>query len=706
VKGWVHFVAFSLFLVAIGVARPSRAADRAETLLAEQVIHLLDYIGSDYGGAVSNGRVISEMELAEQIAVLEEAARNAGRVHPPASSRDPRTEVERVKRLVEEHRPAGEVTADIKTLRTQLAAFFDVAEAPRESPSRERGRRLYEQHCATCHGVDGRADTPRAVEYALAGQPRPANFHAPEVARLLSPARVFATTRFGVPKTAMVPFDFLSDAERWDIAFYTSELDHAKPPGPSRREARIFGLAELADESDDDLRGDLRSAGISEADVENALADLRLVAPYDAETLHPKGARAMLLHARASLKKVGTLRTRGDRDPARTVLLGAYPDDIEPIEGPLRDADVALARDIEAHFKEIRADIDRGALETEANRKLASLAALLGRARRTLDSAGQVRSFPDVILYSAGIALREGVEAALLIAALLAVVGRAGTPERKRWVHVGWTSAVAAGAVTWFAARRIVELSGLRREMLEGITALIAAAVLFYVSYWLFAKREAARWMAYLRTRAGAGNAALSLFGISFLAVYREAFETILFFQPIIAQPGARAAAAVGALAGAALLGLLVVAYGRAGRFAPPRSFFAFSTLLLYALAVVFAGQGIAALQTTGHLPLHPVALPVVLLVWRLPDGGDLRHPDHHRVAVAAAPVVGSHRPPSRCASTGGGPSGGSRGGRRRSSSSKEAPVADGGQTVGDLSCAEGPLASVWNATRVAPHRR
>jgi high-affinity iron transporter len=661
VKGWVHFVAFSLFLVAIGVARPSLAADRAETLLAEQVIHLLDYIGSDYGGAVSDGRVISEMELAEQIAVLEEAARIAGKLHPPANSRDPRAEVERVKRLVEQHRPEGEVTGDIKTLRTQLAAFFDVAEAPRESPSRERGRWLYEQHCATCHGVDGRADTPRAVEYALAGQPRPANFHAPEVARLLSPARVFATTRFGVPKTAMVPFDFLSDAERWDIAFYTSELDHTTL-GPSRREARIFGLAELADESDDDLRGDLRSAGISEADVENALADLRLVAPYDAETLHPKGAPALLLHARASLKKVSTLLTRGDRDAARTVLLGAYLDDIEPIEGPLRDADVALARDIEAHFKEIRADIDRGALETEANRKLASLAALLGRARRTLDSGGHVRSFPDVILYSAGIALREGVEAALLIAALLAVVGRAGTPERKRWVHVGWTSAVAAGAVTWFAARRIVELSGLRREMLEGITALIAAAVLFYVSYWLFAKREAARWMAYLRTRAGAGNAALSLFGISFLAVYREAFETILFFQPIIAQPGARAAAAVGALAGAALLGLLVVAYGRAGRFAPPRSFFAFSTLLLYALAVVFAGQGIAALQTTGHLPLHPVALPVVPALGVYPTAETYATQIILiALAVAAALVVRSHRPPPAAPPTGGGPSGDSR---------------------------------------------
>src|SRR5205807_8241742 len=101
---------------------------------------------------------------------------------------------------------------------------------------------------------------------------------------------------------------------------------------------------------------------------------------------------------------------------------------------------------------EIRADIEKGAPEAEADRKIASLLTLLGRARRTLESAGETRSFSDTIVYSAGIALREGVEAALLIAALLAVVGRAGAPERKRWVHLGWGSAVLAGVITWFLA--------------------------------------------------------------------------------------------------------------------------------------------------------------------------------------------------------------------------------------------------------------
>ncbi|MET0595641.1 MAG: FTR1 family protein, partial [Polyangiaceae bacterium] len=135
--------------------------------------------------------------------------------------------------------------------------------------------------------------------------------------------------------------------------------------------------------------------------------------------------------------------------------------------------------------------------------------------------------------------------------------------------------------------------------------------VLFYVSYWLIAKREVARWMSYLRDKAKSG-ATYSLFGIAFLAVYREAFETVIFYQALIAQPGSGSAAGFGALLGAAALVAIVIAYGRAGKFAPPQSFFAFSSLLLYGLAVVFAGQGISALQTTGHLPFHPVRLPHV----------------------------------------------------------------------------------------------
>jgi high-affinity iron transporter len=640
VRKLVSLVALAVLIAAMGASRLGRAADAADVLLAQQVVHLLDYVGSDYGLAVSGGEVVNARELAEQVDVLAEAARIAGKLRTPGP--DFRAKVLAARDLVERHPPESDVVAAIRAVRTELTAYFEVTQAPREVPSRERGRQLYEQHCATCHGADGRADTPRAAELT----PRPANLLAPEVARLLSPARVFATTRFGVPKTAMVPFDFLGDDERWDVAFYASGLDHAKPTAPPRREARIFPLSELADASDDALREDLKTAGVAHVDIEDALADLRTAAPYEPETLHPKAAAQLLVLARASLKKVDLALVRGDRDEARTRLLNVYLDSVEPIEADLRESDLALTRDVELQFKEIRGDIDRGVPQPEVKRKLDALGALLGRAEKAV--VGEERSFARAVFVSAMLALREGVEAALLIAALLAVVTRAGDPERKRWVHAGWGTAAAAGVITWFAARRFMQMSGLGRETLEGVAALLAAAVLFYVSYWLFAKRELARWMTYLRTKAGSGQAAFSLFGISFLAVYREAFETILFYQPLVSRPGAATPAGLGALLGVVLLVGLVVAYGRAGKFAPPRSFFAFSTFLLYGLAVVFTGQGIAALQTTGLLPLHPVALPYVAALGIYPTVETYAaQAVLVALAVAAALVVRYREPPA-----------------------------------------------------------
>jgi high-affinity iron transporter len=134
--------------------------------------------------------------------------------------------------------------------------------------------------------------------------------------------------------------------------------------------------------------------------------------------------------------------------------------------------------------------------------------------------------------------------------------------------------------------------------------------VLFYVSYALLAKREVARWMRFLRGQVSPRRAAISLFGVAFLAAYREAFETVLFYQALLSSKASTAAALVGALFGAVGLTLIVAVYSRAGKFAPPQVFFKISSYLLYGLAVVFAGQGVAALQLTGVLPIHSLPIP------------------------------------------------------------------------------------------------
>jgi high-affinity iron transporter len=602
------WIGIAALLACTAVVKWGRADDATGARReAEHVVHLLDYVAADYGPALLGEGGVNEAELAEQLEVLDEALRHTVKLDRTEGTSSPRSlsqDVQKLRRLVDARRPAHEVETTALATRRQIAALYDIGQPPTQMPSREQGAALYEQHCAACHGSDGRADTARAAEYT----PRPTDFHRPEVSRKLSPARVHAVLRFGIPKTAMVPFDFFSDAEKWDLAFYVRSLDHAAPSAATAA-LHLFSLAELARESDDELRGDLERAGFDTEDIETALDELRTRAPYDPATLNPQGAARLVLRARAALRRVSGLLVREEREEAKMVLLRAYLDDVEPLEAPLRAADPELAHDIEERFKELRRQIASGGPRAEIDRGLASLATRLGRAGRKLDDKRAVPSFTTTMLSSAGIALREGAEAALLIAALLAVVARAGTPERKRWVHAGWMGAVVAGALTWFVSRYFLEMSGLGRELVEGITALLASVVLFYVSYWLFAQRESARWLSYLRVKAST-SATFSLFGIAFLAVYREAFETVIFYQALLAQPGSASAAGVGAVLGLAALVGIVVAYGRAGKFAPPRSFFTFSSLLLYALAVIFAGRGISALQTTGHLPFHPVRLP------------------------------------------------------------------------------------------------
>src|SRR4051794_5524712 len=150
------FIAAAL-LVVVGISRIVFAADvPSQSLAAQQVVHLLDYVGADYGGAVAGGQVVNEKELAEQIEVLAEAARLAEKLKPASGAFVPKDAVTEVKRLVEAHRSEAEVSGAAKGAANQFVAFFDLVQAPRQAPLRERGKQLYEQHCAACHGIEGK----------------------------------------------------------------------------------------------------------------------------------------------------------------------------------------------------------------------------------------------------------------------------------------------------------------------------------------------------------------------------------------------------------------------------------------------------------------------------------------------------------------------------------------------------------------------
>ncbi|MFZ5626472.1 MAG: FTR1 family iron permease, partial [Bacillota bacterium] len=203
------------------------------------------------------------------------------------------------------------------------------------------------------------------------------------------------------------------------------------------------------------------------------------------------------------------------------------------------------------------------------------------------------------IIDSATILLREGFEALLVFAALLAFLRKAGQNDKVKYLYAGAILGVVASfLVAWvFGAAFTANVAN--REIAEGVISLIAAGMLFYVSYWLISKANAEQWQKYIsgQTQASlAQNNVLSLAFVAFLAVFREGFETVLFYAALIPQIG-WASAGTGMVIATAALAAVAVAIFVFGMKVPIKPFFTITGVLLYYLAFKFTGVGIHELQ-------------------------------------------------------------------------------------------------------------
>ena len=204
------------------------------------------------------------------------------------------------------------------------------------------------------------------------------------------------------------------------------------------------------------------------------------------------------------------------------------------------------------------------------------------------------------------IVLREGLEALLIVIAMLALLRKAGRSEMLPWLHAGWLSALAAGALTWVLATWVITISGASRELSEGFGALLAALVLVWVGIWMHGKSQADAWQRYVHDKLGHAlgrGSGLLLLGLVFVVVYREVFETILFFAALWGQ-GSRGAVVAGGAAGALALAVAGWALMRYSRRLPIGQFFRYSSILIAVLAVVLAGKAVSALQEAGRVPV------------------------------------------------------------------------------------------------------
>ncbi|MCC6473778.1 MAG: FTR1 family protein [Burkholderiales bacterium] len=585
-------------VLAIAWASAAPAQEGAQTIL-----HLLDYIGVDYEGAVRNGAIADAQEYRE---MTEFSAQVSERVRalPVRPERDRLVaQSQSLAGLIRDKVPPGAVADTAGQLRRALIDAYRIQVVPRQAPRPGDARVLYERDCAACHGAQGRGDGAAAKGL----DPAPSNFHDSARMAQRSVYGLYNTITLGVEGTSMVSFGKLSEEERWALAFHIAGMG---APAEQVAQGEQLWAAGEARTAFPDLAN---VVGLSAREVEQRFgANARRVQAY--LRAHPQalaGAKpAPLQTARRVLEEALRQYRAGERPRARDAATSAYLEGFELVESALDNVDQPLRLAIEREMMAVRVAITQAVPADELAQRVAGAQSLLAQAEERL---GAGRLDPAVAFGSSlVILLREGLEAILLLAAIIAFIARTGRRDALPWVHAGWIAALAAGAATWAAATFLIEVSGAGREMTEGITALFAAVTLLYVGYWLHGRTQAQAWSAFLRERVGQALEKRTLWamaGVSFLTVYREIFEVVLFYQALWLQAGQDGHAAVLGGIGAAAVVLAVFGWAlfKYSLRIPLAPFFAVMSIVIAALAVVFAGQGMAALQEAGAVSMSPV---------------------------------------------------------------------------------------------------
>ncbi len=200
-----------------------------------------------------------------------------------------------------------------------------------------------------------------------------------------------------------------------------------------------------------------------------------------------------------------------------------------------------------------------------------------------------------------GIIVREGLEAILVIAAIIAYLVKSGNGRSLRNVYVGAVCGIAASfaaaaVLAW--AKKAFAGAGVAQEVIEGITALIAVCVLFYVSNWMISKAEADSWSRYIDGKVQSSvehGSAFALAFTAFLSVFREGAEVVLFYQPMLSE-GNPGMVWAGFGAGCVLLVFVYLAITKLSIRLPIRVFFTATSILMAVMCVSFLGSGIKEL--------------------------------------------------------------------------------------------------------------
>ncbi len=313
---------------------------------------------------------------------------------------------------------------------------------------------------------------------------------------------------------------------------------------------------------------------------------------------------------RDSIDATLELVKQGRTDQAYAQARQGYLDHFEYVEVPLRVVAPDLTAEAETKFAEIRGLITANAPAEEVRANIVELRRMIDDAERRLtdtgfDAAAVVAGQSFLIIF------REGLEAVLLLTALLGYLEATKATRYRRPIVVGVLLALVATAVTYLLLRSVLAALPVGREVLEAVVAGAAVAVLLYISFWLITRLEHRRWMEFLRSRvfhAVSVGSTTALVLVGFTALYREGLETALLYQALVEfGQGLGGWVLAGLAAGLAALAAVSYLIFRLGRRLPVKAFLAAAVILLMATSVAFLGNAVRSLQTADLVALSPL---------------------------------------------------------------------------------------------------
>jgi high-affinity iron transporter len=501
---------------------------------ARQIINLVSYISKDYQKALNNQRVVINQDEMNE---MEQFIQDAIDLFDSATNKNNNNiskQLLTLKQLILQKELPQLVSQKAHVISQDLIKYFNIPTHPKHQIDIKSGRSLFNNSCSPCHGIDGQG-IPLLNKTM---NPPPTDLRATDGEKTQTPFSINNTLRTGIPNTAMLSFSSsLAEEDLWNISFYVMSLPHKnKNSGTNSLEQLDLSIKDLANLTDYDLEKILKQNKLNPKEINTIRTNHSFIKNLPLETKYK--AKTPLKGIELSQRKISYLQENInslDKMTIKTLLIDAYLEGFEYAENRLKLKNKKLTETIEKSFIKIRSFSPQS---KEFNKELAHIDKQLKKAHLILTTSQQQKDTPwEDFIASLTIILREGFEAFLIIAALLALIKSSGNLRAQRFIHGAWISALFAGALSYLIFFYILSISGSTRELIEAISTAIAVGLLFYTGYWLLSQSERIAWGGFIKSKTK--NAIIeqklwTIFWLGFVAVYRETAETILFYQALL----------------------------------------------------------------------------------------------------------------------------------------------------------------------------